>query len=73
MSDSMTYNRDLWALISYFLDGLAIILTLTGVVLLAIYLASEVDYTLGALAMMTLLAGLMTILGRYCGRRTVQT
>lgn len=69
----MTYNRDLWALISYFLDGLAIILTLTGVVLLAIYLASEVDYTLGALAMMTLLAGLMTILGRYCGRRTVQT
>ena len=69
MSDSMTYNRDLWALISYFLDGLAIILTLTGVVLLAIYLASEVDYTLGALAMMTLLAGLMTILGQYCGRR----
>ena len=69
----MTYNRDLWTLISYFLDGLAIILTLTGVVLLAIYLASEVDYTLGALAMMTLLAGLMTILGRYCGRRTVQT
>ncbi len=66
----MTYNRDLWALISYFLDGLAIILTLTGVVLLAIYLASEVDYTLGALAMMTLLAGLMTILGQYCGRRT---
>jgi hypothetical protein len=43
MRDSMTYNRDLWALISYFLDGLAIILTLTGVVLLAIYLASEVD------------------------------
>jgi len=69
MRDSMTYNRDLWALISYFLDGLAILLTLTGVVLLAIYLASEVDYTLGALAMMTLLAGLMTILGQYCGRR----
>ena len=65
----MTYNRDLWALISYFLDGLAILMTLTGVVLLAIYLASEVDYTLGALAMMTLLAGLMTILGQYCGRR----
>lgn len=69
MRDSMTYNRDLWALISYFLDGLAIILTLMGVVLLAIYLSSEVDHTLGALAMMTLLAGLMTLLGQYCGRR----